>query len=587
MTNEYLIKKVFTANLFPSIIAGLAATIGFVIDGILTGNLIGLRGLAVIGIATPLFLFFVGIAGVLSEGGVACCAEYIGRGEPGKVNANFTAAVSATVLAGFIFTIFGTFFTDALAVLLGAQGELLPMLKAYTFGICLGAIPIMLSQVMYFYVQLDGSPTLCIVSAATGVVVNAVLDVIMIQVFHLGMLGIALATTISYTVILLLLCIHFTKRSASLNLSFAGNLPQELSRIIAIGFPAALEMWSYTLRVGILNRLLMITGGTAAVTAFAIQYDIDSFVSSITIGIGMNTLMLSGIFYGEEDVRSLKDTLRTSLRIGLILSIAAASLIFVFAPQLAGIFGKADAASNIMTVRAIRFFSVSFPLSLISAVFINYYQGIKNIRMSNLICIGENLIFILLFSYLLAPMFGTDGVWVSFLLGEIGIFITVALLIRVQKKKWIRSLEDFMLLPERMLLEEDEHIEISIGNDINEVINLSLTVIEFCQRHNIDKRTSYFFPLCVEEMAGNVVKYAFRPGEKKFIDIRIIKKGNSLIFWMRDDGIQFNPFKHLASMPGNDKLSNIGIRLVQRLASEVNYRYTVGLNNLIILFRMK
>lgn len=37
---------------------------------------------------------------------------------------------------------------------------------------------------------------------------------------------------------------------------------------------------------------------------------------------------------------------------------------------------------------------------------------------------------------------------------------TVALLIRVQKKKWIRSLEDFMLL------EEDDHIDISIGNDI-------------------------------------------------------------------------------------------------------------------------
>lgn len=133
-------------------------------------------------------------------------------------------------------------------------------------------------------------------------------------------------------------------------------------------------MWSYTLRIGILNRMLINIGGAAAVTAFAIQYEIDSFVSAITIGVGINTLMLSGIFYGEGDVRSLQDTLRTSLRTGLILSIATASLIFVFAPQLAGIFSKADAASNIMNVRAIRFFSASFPLSLVSAVFINYYQ---------------------------------------------------------------------------------------------------------------------------------------------------------------------------------------------------------------------
>jgi Na+-driven multidrug efflux pump/anti-sigma regulatory factor (Ser/Thr protein kinase) len=587
MTNAYLIRKVFTANLFPSIIAGLAVTIGLVIDGILTGNLIGPQGLAVIGISTPLFLFFAGIAGVLREGGVACCAEYIGRGEPGKVNANFTAVVSATVMAGLILTVFGVVFTDALAMLLGARGELLSMFKEYTLGISLGAVPIMLSQVLYFYVQLDGSPTLCIVSAASGILVNAVLDVVMVLVLHLGMLGIALATTISYTVILLMLCLHFAGKSSSLKLRFTKGLSRELARTTAIGFPTALEMWSYTLRVGILNRLLFGIAGAAAVTAFAIQYDIDSFVSSITIGVGMNTLMLTGIFYGEEDIRSLKDTLGTSLRLGLLLSIAAAALVFIFAPQLAAAFGETDAASIAMTVRAIRFFSAGFPLSLISTVLINYYQGIKNIGASNLICVGENLFFILLFSYALAPLWGTDGIWASFFLGEAGILVTAALLIRVKKKKRLRSLEDFMLLPESILPEADDHLDISIGNDINEVISLSLDVAGFCRKHNIDKRTSFFFPLCVEEMAGNVVSHAFKPGENKFIDIRIIKKGSSLIFCMRDDGAQFNPFKHLASMPEDDRLSNVGIRLVQKLATEVDYRYAVGLNNLLILFGIK
>jgi anti-sigma regulatory factor (Ser/Thr protein kinase) len=91
--------------------------------------------------------------------------------------------------------------------------------------------------------------------------------------------------------------------------------------------------------------------------------------------------------------------------------------------------------------------------------------------------------------------------------------------------------------------------------------------------------------LCIEEMAGNVVKHGFKEGENHYIDIKITVKDNGIVFRMRDDGIQFNPFTYLKEDNDGDEFdraANIGIRMVKRIAAKVDYRYSVGLNYLFV-----
>ena len=85
--------------------------------------------------------------------------------------------------------------------------------------------------------------------------------------------------------------------------------------------------------------------------------------------------------------------------------------------------------------------------------------------------------------------------------------------------------------------------------------------------------------LVVEEMAGNVVKHAFKPGEKRWLDFTIIDKPEMVILRIRDNGDAFDPLAHMSSQPKGEEY---GIKLIHALADVFEYRRSMGLNNLII-----
>ena len=87
--------------------------------------------------------------------------------------------------------------------------------------------------------------------------------------------------------------------------------------------------------------------------------------------------------------------------------------------------------------------------------------------------------------------------------------------------------------------------------------------------------------LCIEEMGGNVIRHAFKPGEKKWFDVMILDKEDSLIVRLRDNGAAFDPTKYLADHSNTEEL--YGIRIIQGMASDMQYRRTLELNNLIIV----
>lgn len=84
--------------------------------------------------------------------------------------------------------------------------------------------------------------------------------------------------------------------------------------------------------------------------------------------------------------------------------------------------------------------------------------------------------------------------------------------------------------------------------------------------------------LCIEEMAGNVVQHAFKPGEKRLIDLIIIEGPEYIIFRIRDNGTAFNPLTYLS----NSREEHFGIKIIRSLAHDFEYRYSMELNNSII-----
>ena len=139
-----------------------------------------------------------------------------------------------------------------------------------------------------------------------------------------------------------------------------------------------------------------------------------------------------------------------------------------------------------------------------------------------------------------------------------------------------------MVVPEDFGVSEDKRMDLSITS-IGEVVTISQKVQAFCLDRGIDERRAYLAGLSMEEMAGNIVEHGFEKDSKKHsIDVRVVHKGDDVILRIKDDCVPFDPAERQKLAVGEDVTKNIGIRMVFRMARDVQYQNILGLNVLTI-----
>ncbi|MDR1184753.1 MAG: ATP-binding protein [Coriobacteriales bacterium] len=574
-----IVTHIFKNLLIIQIMAIIAATLGSMVDGIVIGNFLGTNAMAAFGIVSPLIIIQAAVSGVFSSGAQTLCGKFMGRGNAGAVNRVFSITCLALVALGAVLTVLCMVFGEPLVVLLGAQGETLPLAKAFLVGLALGIVPNVLTSTLSSFMQLDSDAPRAFFAILTMTITNIILDLLNVFVFQGGMLGMALATSASYCVSLLILVLHFFKPSATIRLVVKGLRPGELSGLLVVGLPSAVSRVCTMLRTVILNRLLLFLAGDVAVAALAVQNSLGSLIGAVSIGIGMTTLLVVSVVMGEEDRKSVCGLMSYAIKWGIVISAALAVVVIAFAGPLAAAFGSENTEQLQLATRALRFFALSIPFNTVCVIFMSFFQSAENHRMANLVCVLDNVLYMVLLALALSPVFGTDGVWMSFLLAELLCLLTIWLIAWRHSHRLPRRIDDFLLLPSGFGVPAKDRLDITVQN-MSEVVRLSEESWVFCEAHGIEARRTYYVSLCIEEMAGNIVQYGFQDRKRHTIDIRLAYKEGSLLLHIRDDCKPFNPGAVQAVFNPEDPCANIGIRLVSQLAQRMEYQSTLNTNNL-------
>lgn len=579
MNNDYLVSKAFKSYMIVSVLGILSSTLFVVINALIAGNIIGNNGMVAIGLSMPVIMVMTALANIFSNGGSIICSNYVGRGESKKASINFTITILLSILLGFIVTVTYPLYLYELSMLLGARGDLIVTTTQFLSGTLIGTIPFILSYLLLSYTRLDGSPFLGLISMIVMTIFNVVLDLVFIIKLDWGMFGIGLATSISYLISVLVMTLHFFSKKNTLRICRLNGGFEELKSILFTGLPSALKGVYSTIRIIITNNIAVWVGGAVVMGALSVQSNVYQFLSSIIIGVGMSTMLLGGIFYGEEDHIALKNLLNISLKRGLGIMVAVSVLVIIFAPEIGGAFTKDPEVIDTAVV-SLRFLALYMPLSLIFGVFLNFYNSTKNMLVTNYLVFADGFLFRTLCVVVLTPLIGENGIWISFSLGEILTLTGLMVLIKIKKKKFPRSINDFLLLDENYGNNIVADLNISLENNMEEVMDLSKRIHSFGKKYSVDFNTINKLSLCVEEMVGNIVQHGFESLNVCYIDIRIMILKDKIIFRIRDNGKAFNPIdytNHEESSSGN-----IGIYMIQKLAKSMDYRYTIGLNNLTI-----
>ncbi|MBR6118998.1 MAG: ATP-binding protein [Oscillospiraceae bacterium] len=589
MKQNRIIRNTFYSQLLAFVLSSLASAVGTIIDGVVIGQCLGADSIAAFGIVSPLMIVFALGGAVVSTGARNRFARLVGSGELERAQGVFSLACVMAVGIGVLMLAVCLPLAAPIARMLGATGKaahLLGKAKDYLVGVAIGLPAMNAMRILWAFMPIDNDKNLPIVTSAALTLSDVALDLLAAFVFHGDTFEMGLATSISYYVAVGVLMTHFRKKHILLKLCFRRLPWRESWDIVKQGLPVGAARLGNTVRSAFMNQLLAAIASSAAIAAYSVHRQADIFLNPIVFGVADTVAVLAGVLAGEENRPAMKRLLGNMVMANLTLSLGAAALTWVFAPQFAGLYITDQPEALSLSVRAVRCYALGMPLYGLSMGFINYTQGIGKNRLSSLSGILSEAGFLILSAAVLSRRFGADAVWYAFPVTQLLMLLYHgAVVLVLNRKPELREMplsDRILLLPRDFDAADGDRLDRSITT-AQEVVALSQEVWAFCEAHGCDRRRRYLMALSVEEMAGNVVEHGFTKDKKPHsIDVRILKKGDEYIVRIRDDCVFFDPLQRLQLYSDRDPAHHMGLRMIIGTAKELRYTCILRLNNLVV-----
>ena len=574
-----MIRKLIKQMLAAQTLSALTVSLCLLIDNIMISRFLGLKAIAAYGLANPILLVIGAVGSMLAAGVQVACSRSLGSGSQEETNKGYSSAIALTLGFSLAFMLLVLLLRSPLATIMGAgrEGELFDMTRDYLTGFIIGAPASMGALILVPFLQMAGQSSLLIVAVLGMTVADVVLDLLNVMVFHGGMFGMGLASSLSYYIAMVIAMGYFLSKKCVFRFSFKRITMKKIRELFVGGVPAVFNMASSVALVFILNKILLAVGGSDAVAAYAVLMSIGNASNCIATGVGGVSLTLSGILYIEEDRTGLEELLKLLVRYAVILGVAMGVLLLVFAPVLVSIFITKEGSARDMTIQGVRLFALGLIPCCVNNALKNLYQATERVSLTEAISVLEGAVLPSLAAFLFSRFWAVTGVWLYFAAGETLALCCIALLVW----RWNHGLslapQRFLLLKKDFGVQPENLLETDIRS-IQEVTDAAEAAEAFCLRHGQNEMFANRIALCVEEMASNTVQHGFEPGKHNHLSIRVQHKGGRWVLRFRDDCRAFDP----VSYAPKGEQDALGIRVVMAMADEIRYTYSMNLNNLTI-----
>ena len=582
--NSKLIQSTFSGILSVTVISIVSGVLCVMIDAIVTGQFLGKDAVAATGLINPV-VQICGLFGSLFGPGLGVvCTRYMGMARQDRVKQVFSVAMIAltAICAVVVVALFAAAPAIAGALGAGASDTVRQMMTDYMRGYAFGIVPMSLSISLTGLMMLDNDQKRGIVTMGVTLAADIVFDLANAVIFHGGMWGMAIATSLSNLMGFLVLLAHFRKKDRILGLTRQGLRPGDIREVMLCGIPNAISMGSQALRGFCYNALLLAIAGAGAVASMSVCNSAFSIINAVALGLFSTTSTICSLLYREEDRRGMEQALGLSLRTVLIVFAAIAAALLLLAGPVAGMFVDPSAeAERYQGARFIRFMALQYLFGAVSYSLSGAYQGTRRLSLNYLIDVLREGVFPILSVLALGKLLGLAGVELGFAVSGILVLLFCVLLPCLRNRRFSLRPGDMLLLPEDFGPKPEELFEAAMGS-MEDVMKVSGLVMAFCREKGAPKRVAYMTSLFVEEMAGNTVSHGFREGKPGSIDLRLIYRADSQVIRLRDNGAPFDPADWLRRNHPEDPASGAGIRIIVGLAKDVTYVPAMGLNNLVI-----
>lgn len=384
---------------------------------------LGVDALAALGFITPLFLIIVGLGNGIGSGANSFIARSLGAKNKKQADNTALHAIVLTILLSIITPIVMLPLLKNILLIMGA-GTALNLALDYGYITFIFIFVFLFSGVASSILRSEGDVNRAMYAMAITAILNTIIDPIFIYVLNLGIAGAAWATVFSAAISCLVMAYWmWFKKDTYLNLSPHVFKYQFfiILEVLKVAIPSTAESLVMSVLSIIMNSLLVIVAGTTAVAVYTSGWRIVSLAIIPHIGLGTALLTVAGAAYGAKNYKKLSIAYDYVIKLGLLMSVLMAIIIYLFAPQLTLVFSYSAESASLgpeltSFLRVISLYVLTLPLGVIAS---STFQGLGKGFSALTITFVRQIFGTVTVAYLLGIIlnFGEVGVWWGTVLG--------------------------------------------------------------------------------------------------------------------------------------------------------------------------
>lgn len=352
-------------------------------DSIIVGQFTGSAGLAAIGAAYPVTLFYIAVATGSAMGCSVVVSQLFGAKRFPELRSAVSTALVSLAVFGAVLAAAGVIFARPLLSFLRATGETLEGGSVYLAVYSAGVLPMLVYNASSSVFTGLGNPKLPLFLLLFSSLLNIILDLIAVCALKLGVLGAAWATTISQIAAAILSLILLRSRlrrdfTEHGGLFFSKTLLAEMTRIaVPCIFQQACVALAHTIVQSLVN-----TYSTSVIAGYEAASKLHNFayMSFNTLGTALSTYVAQN--HGAKQRERIIRGYNVSTLICFVLTLLVIALMQIFPRQLLSIFTDSDVYPEVIEtgVRFLRIISPDYILICLIITTGSYLRGVGRAR---------------------------------------------------------------------------------------------------------------------------------------------------------------------------------------------------------------
>ena len=368
-------------------------------NSFIVGNYVSLEALSAVSASTWICNIFNYTFYGLGMGAGIIVAKYYGAKDKVNLKKSLDSSIVFAVIGGIGLTLLSESLLPLMMKLCNIGPDIYNDALGYLRVYLLGNTFVLTSQMCFFILRSFGDTKHQLYYSIISSFVNIILGVILVRIFHLDVIGTAIATIVSQLtmdILALRLLFNYDEdiRFDFTNIDFSLDVVKEICRL---GIPAGIQNMLIAIS-SVLVQSYVNLFPNEVIAGVGVAEKVGAWAQMSSVAVSAGTMAMVSQNMGAKDYKRAREVIKESMFLGTIFTLVSMAIIFVLAEFIVSRFNDNELVIKYGT-EALRYSLISYFFLNWSHVYNGACRGAGNVKIPMLIAIAGQVVAKYLFVY--------------------------------------------------------------------------------------------------------------------------------------------------------------------------------------------